>query len=241
MSQSANKSKKILAIGAHPDDIEFGCGGTMALLHSQGHELYFAVATDGNRGSRQHEFEKEILVASRKQEQQAAAKILGASEVVFLDQEDGNLVPDLQFKEQIVRLVRRIQPDMIYTHDPNWYYKIDSHGHAVVNHNDHRACGIAVLDTVYPLARDLQSFPEHAAEGLLPHITPELYLWNFDQPGYAFDITDHLQTKIDSIAAHKSQIDDPKAMAKHLTSIHERLGKSANLKMAETFIQLIFK
>lgn len=234
------KGKVVLAIGAHPDDIEFGCGGTMAKLAAEGARLYFAVATDGNRGSRQHEFEKSALVASRKQEQQVAAKLLGASEVIFLDEEDGNLMADLSFKEKVVRLVRRIKPDMIFTHDPQWYYRQNEDGTASVNHNDHRACGVAVLDTVYPLARDLQSFPDHAVEGLLPHITPELYLWTFDQPGFAFDITDHIESKIASIAAHKSQIDDPDTMAERMRTRHQTLGRLQNMDYAECFIRLVF-
>ena len=239
-SSPTYEDKIVLAIGAHPDDIEFGCGGTMALLASQGATLYFATATDGNRGSRQHEFEKNQLVASRKEEQKQAAAILGATETIFMDQEDGNLVADISFKEQVVRLVRRVKPDMIFTHDPNWYYRINSDGSASVNHNDHRACGVAVLDTVYPLARDLQSFPDHAVEGLMPHITPELYLWNFDAPGFLFDITDYIDTKIASINAHKSQIDDPEGMAKRMKEMHARLGKEANMAFAESFVQLTF-
>ncbi len=235
------KDKVVLAIGAHPDDIEFGCGGTMAKLAADGATLYFAVATDGNRGSRQHEFEKSALVASRKQEQADAAKILGATEVIFLDEEDGNLLADLSFKEKVVRLVRRIKPDMIFTHDPNWYYRQNDDGTASVNHNDHRACGVAVLDTVYPLARDLQSFPDHAVEGLMPHITPELYLWTFDQPGFAFDITNHFKTKIQSIGAHKSQIDDLETVTKRMKARHQQLGKLSDLEMAECFIRLVFK
>jgi LmbE family N-acetylglucosaminyl deacetylase len=232
--------KIVLAIGAHPDDIEFGCGGTMAKLATEGAVLHFAVATDGNRGSRQHEFEKTQLVASRKQEQQRAAEILGAREVTFLDQEDGNLIADISFKEQVVRLVRRVKPDMIFTHDPNWYYRINSDGSASVNHNDHRACGVAVLDTVYPLARDLQSFPDHAVEGLMPHITPELYLWNFDAPGYLFDISHHIDTKIESIKAHASQIDDPEGMAMRMKEMHQRLGRESGIPFAESFIRLHF-
>lgn len=234
------RDKIILAIGAHPDDIEFGCGGTMAKLAAEGAKLYFVIATDGNRGSRQHEFEKSALVANRKLEQQAAAKILGATEVIFLDEEDGNLMADITFKEKIVRLVRKIKPDMIFTHDPAWFYRQNDDGTASVNHNDHRACGVAVLDTVYPLARDLQSFPDHAVEGLLPHITPELYLWTFDQEGFAFDITDHIDTKIASIAAHKSQIDDPESMSERMIARHKLLGKSQNMTLAECFIRLVF-
>src|SRR5689334_21388678 len=113
-------SKTSLAIGAHPDDIEFGCGATMAKLHSEGAKLYFVVCTDGNRGSRQHQFEKSALVQNRKLEQKAAAEILGAEEVLFLDEEDGNLISDINFKEKIVRIVRKVKPDMIFTHDPSW-------------------------------------------------------------------------------------------------------------------------
>src|SRR5690606_23917511 len=140
------KNKTILAIGAHPDDIEFGCGGTMAKLAAEGANLHFVVVTDGNRGSRQHEVEKQALIASRKQEQAAAAKVLGATEVIFLDEEDGNLIADISLKEKIVRVVRKIKPDAIFTHDPDWFYRINDDGATTINHNDHRACGIAVID-----------------------------------------------------------------------------------------------
>jgi LmbE family N-acetylglucosaminyl deacetylase len=238
--ENGYKDTVVMAIGAHPDDIEFGCGGTMAKLATEGAKLYFVVATDGNRGSRQHEIEKSTLVTSRKQEQQSAAKILGATEVIFLDEEDGNLMADIHFKEKIVRLVRKIKPDMIFTHDPQWYFRQNDDGTASVNHNDHRACGVAVLDTVYPLARDLQSFPDHSVEGLMPHITPELYLWTFDQPGFAFDITDHIDTKISAIAAHQSQIDEPEKMADRMKVRHQILGKTQDMGYAECFIRLVF-
>jgi LmbE family N-acetylglucosaminyl deacetylase len=235
------KDKVVLAIGAHPDDIEFGCGGTMAKLAAAGASLHFVIATDGNRGSRQHEVEKTQLVASRKTEQQAAAKLLGAASVTFLDEEDGNLVADIGFKEKIVRLIRQHKPDMIFTHDPHWFYKVNADGTASVNHNDHRSTGIAVLDAVYPLSRDLQSFPDHAVEGLMPHITPELYLFNFDQAGFLFDISDHVDTKVAGIAAHKSQIDDPEAVGQRMKAMHQRLGQAQNMAYAESFTRLVFK
>ncbi len=235
------KDKVVLAIGAHPDDIEFGCGGTMAKLAAEGATLYFAVSTDGNRGSRQHEFEKAELVASRKKEQADAAKVLGATEVIFLDEEDGNLIADITFKEKIVRLIRRIKPDMIFSHDPHWFYKMNADGTASVNHNDHRATGVAVLDAVYPLSRDLQSFPDHAVEGLMPHITPELYLWNFDEPGFLFDITDHFETKMASIAAHVSQIDELDKLTDRMRATHQRLGTDQNIPLAESFVRLVFR
>jgi LmbE family N-acetylglucosaminyl deacetylase len=234
------QDKTILAIGAHPDDIEFACGATMALLQARGANTHFVVCTDGNRGSRQHQFEKAELVLSRKKEQQDAADVLGAYELIFLDEEDGNLQADLQFKEKIVRLIRRIKPDMIFTHDPSWYYQIRPDGNASVNHTDHRACGEAVLDAVYPLARDLQSFPDHATEGLNPHIVPELYLFNFDQPSFVFDVTGHTEAKVASIHAHKSQIDDPERIRAWVQEHTQRLGKLQGFDAGEGFTKLVF-
>jgi LmbE family N-acetylglucosaminyl deacetylase len=235
-----HSDKVVLAIGAHPDDIEFAAGATMAMLSSQGARLYFVVCTDGNRGSRQRSFEKAELVASRKQEQQQASTILGATETTFLDDEDGNLQADLQFKEKIVRIVRRVKPDMIFTHDPSWYYSIREDGNASVNHTDHRACGEAVIDAVYPLARDLQSFPDHALEGLLPHITPELYLFNWDKPNFAFDVTGFVETKLAAIAAHNTQIDDLAMLTARFTTRHQKLGQQFGYTHAEGFTRLVF-
>ena len=240
---SENKLKTILAIGAHPDDIEFGCGATMAKLNAEGHQLIFVVATDGNRGSRQHEVEKSALIQSRKKEQQDAANILGAKEIVFLDQEDGNLKADLSFKELVVRQIRKYKPDMIFTHDPSWYYSIREDGTASVNHTDHRACGEAVLDGVYPLARDLQSFPNHAIEGLMPHITPELYLFTHGKtPTFGFELTEQeVDTQIKSIWAHTSQIDHPQQIADMIKSRRADHGRLLGYPLAEGFTRLIFK
>lgn len=232
----------VLAIGAHPDDVDFGCGATMALLASQGAKLHFAVCTDGNRGSRQHEVEKSELVSERHTEQMYAAQILGTQDVTFLDEEDGNLQADIKFKERIVRLIRTVKPDMVFTHDPTWFYYLDEEKHdAHVNHTDHRACGAAVLDAVYPLARDLQSFPEHHAEGLAPHKVPELYLFSFGKaPQFACDVTGFVDAQIDAICAHKSQIDDPDWVRTFMTERHAKHGRKFGYEYAETFTKLVF-
>jgi LmbE family N-acetylglucosaminyl deacetylase len=141
MDPDSYEGKIVLAFGAHPDDIDFGCGATMAKLSSLGAEVYFAVCTDGNRGSRQNQFEKAELIKTRHEEQLNAAKISGAKEVFFLEEEDGALQADIKFKEKVVKIIRKVKPDMIFTHDPNWYYHIREDGSAMVNHTDHRACG----------------------------------------------------------------------------------------------------
>lgn len=231
------KGKTVLAIGAHPDDIEFACGATMAKLSSSGAELYFVVCTDGNRGSRHHQIQNSELVKSRQKEQFEAAQILGAKEVIMLNHEDGNLTPDIAFKEEIVKLIRKFKPDMVFTHDPNWFYKVTKTG-AHINHNDHRATGIAVLDAVYPLSRDLASFPDHAKQGLTPHIVPEVYLFNFDKGSFYVDVTDHFPKKAQSINAHKSQIDHPEKTILWVEKHLKNLGKRTKFKYAEAFTKL---
>lgn len=239
-----NKSyanKKVLAFGAHPDDIEFACGATMAMLADAGAEVHFVIITDGNRGSRQHSFEKKDLVASRQTEAENAASILGAKSFLFLEEEDGNLIADIAFKERIVRAIRTIKPDMVFGHDPSWYYSNLEKGGAAVNHTDHRAAGEAVIDAVYPLARDLQSFPDQILEGLDAHVVPELYLFSHGvEPNFAFDVTGFVETKIKSIHAHVSQIDDPEGLAKRMTDRAEEVGKRHGFKHGEAFTQLLF-
>lgn len=235
-----DRKRVVLAIGAHPDDVEFGCGATMAKLASEGAEIYFVVCTDGNRGSRQHQIARESLVNNRHQETIKASQILGAKEVIFLNEEDGNLVADIHFKEKIVRLIRKYQPEMIFTHDPKWFYLIRDNGQAAVNHTDHRACGEAVLDAVYPLARDLQSFPQHIQEGLSTHHVPELYLFNFEQPNFVFDVSTTIEAKIKSIKTHHSQIDDPQKITENIKSRLAKIGQEFGYKYGEGFIKLTF-
>jgi LmbE family N-acetylglucosaminyl deacetylase len=240
MSDLNGKGKTVLVVGAHPDDVDFGCGATMAKLASEGAKLYFVVATEGNRGSRHHQVEKEELVKSRRLEQENAAKVLGAQEVIYLEQEDGNLIPDIVFKEKIVRLIRKYKPDMIFTHDPAYFYVIGDE-YSSVNHHDHRATGEAVLDAVYPLSRDLLSFPEHQAEGLTPHKVLEVYMFNFHAPNYFVDVTNFIDTKVKSIWEHKSQVDDPEEVEKWAKGRASKLGEKAGFLYAEGFTRLVLK
>ena len=229
-----------MSIVAHPDDVEFGCGATMAKLSSEGHKLYFVICTAGNRGSRHHKRGVDELVEMRKEEQRNAAKILGADDVIFLNYPDGELTPDIKFKEDLVKLIRRYKPDMIFTHDPSWIYRTGT-DYGFVNHNDHRSCGIAVLDASYPLARDLTSFPEHQEEGLEPHKVKEIYMFNFDKPNHFVDVTKFLDLKIESIRAHTSQIDDPAWVKTWVTERAQRLGRRAKVKYAEGFTKLTLR
>lgn len=240
MTEINGKGKVVLAIGAHPDDVEFGCGATMAKLAADGATLYFVICTEGNRGSRHHEVKRDDLVKARREEQENAAKVLGAKQVIYLGEEDGNLIPDIVFKEKVVRLIRQYKPDMIFTHDPAYFYRLGE-DFASINHHDHRATGEAVLDACYPLSRDLLSFPEHNEEGLRPHKVLEIYMFNFHEPNFFVDVTKFIDTKVRSIWEHKSQVDDQSEVENWAKERASKLGEKAKTLYAEGFTKLLLK
>lgn len=248
------KDKVIVVFGAHPDDPDFGSGASVAKYVRAGANAYYVVCTDGSRGSRHHQTNSEKLIKQRHQEQKSAADKIGVSEIIFLNHEDGTLDANIELKEEMVRIIRKLKPDIVITHDPAWFYIADAGAafsdststgeqtrYSFINHSDHRQTGIAVLDAVYPLARDLASFPHHAREGLEPHKVTELYLTNFTNPNFFVDVTDTLQTKIEAILEHKSQVDDPEWVKKAVTVRATELGEKADCKYAEGFIRLLLR
>lgn len=190
-----------LVIAAHPDDGDFGAAGYTAQLAARGWAVDFLVCTNGAKGTEDREMPRERLVALRRDEQREACRRMGAREVHFLDNEDGELVYDRAFLEQLVRYIRLIRPHTVLTHDPTDIIIRDS----FINHPDHRATGTAALDAVYPTARDHLNFPEHLGEGLEPHKVREVLLWSTNQPNFDVDITPEVDRKIHALQAHVTQ------------------------------------
>lgn len=232
--------KTILVVGAHPDDPEFGCGGTVAKFISQGAMAYYLICTNGARGSRHQDVEGEKLAEKRKREQEEAAKVIGVSEVFFLDHGDGELEADLHLKEEIVKYIRKLKPDIVFTHDPSWFYFVGE-DFSFINHTDHRETGAAAIDAVFPLARDLASFPEHIEERLEPHKVLEVYLFNFHNPNHFEDITDFFETKFKAVLKHQTQVDDKEKVRLFLEKRLGDLGKKSGIKYAEGFIRLALR
>ncbi|MCS7051798.1 MAG: PIG-L family deacetylase, partial [Thermomicrobium sp.] len=150
---------RVMVVVAHPDDMEFGAGGTVARLVQEGKEVVLVQCTSGEKGTDRRDVAPECIAQQREAEEREACKRLGVREVVFLRLPDGELVPDLAFRERIVRQIRLFRPDIVITHDPFRPYAL---------HPDHRAVGITTIDAVYPTARDPLYFPQHLAEGLEP-------------------------------------------------------------------------
>ena len=149
------RSRRALAVGAHPDDIEFGCGATLWRWAASGTEVVLLVLTDGSKGTWEREIDVPALVRQRRGEQQAAAETLGAVRVEFLDLVDGELEAGRAERAAVCEVIRRVQPDTVLGHDPWKRYRL---------HPDHRRAGELVVDAVVA-ARDPQFFSAPASSG----------------------------------------------------------------------------
>jgi LmbE family N-acetylglucosaminyl deacetylase len=212
-SDGLDETKRALVVAAHPDDADFGAAGTAYLWSQQGWEFYYLVCTDGSKGSDDASFTTQQLIDMRRQEQRDAAAHLGVKDVFFLDHVDGELTPSRGLLGDIVRVIRRVRPHAVFTHDPETVIVND----AFVNHADHRATGLAAIDAVYPAARDRLNFPEHIAEGLTTHKVSQIYIWGSPQANFEVDITDVIDKKIEALLAHTSQFE-----AAFITNLLER-------------------
>ncbi len=211
--------KRVMVVVAHPDDAEFGAGGTVARWVREGKEVVYVVVTSGDKGSQDPQMTPERLARLREEEQRAAARRLGVSQVIFLHYTDGEVMPDLQLRHDITREIRRWRPDAVICQNPTTFYV-----NGYINHPDHRAVGEATLAAVFPIARDHLNYPEHKAEGLEPHKVRKVYLNISPDADTFIDITDTMELKIQAIWEHKSQFDDPEALAGRL---RERAAETA--------------
>ena len=199
--ESAGELRRAMIVAAHPDDADFGAGGTAALLARAGWDVRYVVVTDGSKGSDDPAFTTATLIETRDREQRAAAAQLGVGSVRFLGFTDGELVYSRELLGAVTKEIREFQPFAVYTHDPEPVIINNS----FINHNDHRCSGLAAVDAVYPTARDRLNFPEQLADGLATHKVRELYLWGANQPNFEADISTVVDTKIAALLAHESQ------------------------------------
>lgn len=234
------KNKTILAVGAHPDDTDFGASGTIAKWIEEGATVYYTVCTDGSRGSTDPRMTHKKLAKIRKKEQLDACKFLGVKKVFFLNHTDTQLLADITLKEEIVRVIRRLRPNIVITMDPTFYYTTDmiGFGSGFVNHTDHRAAALATMDACFPMARDRLTFPNHEKEGLKPHRVEELLLTGLEKRDFLVDITKTFEKKIKASSLHKSQFDNFEEIKERITKRARYWGKFINRKFAENFTRI---
>lgn len=210
--------QRILVMLAHPDDPEFFCGATIARWVKAGHHVSYCLLTCGDKGTKDRSLESADLCGLRQREQRAAAAVLGVKDVRFLNYPDGYLVPDLALRRAVTRVIRQERPEILVTCDPTTLFTTFN----TLNHPDHRAAGQAVLDAVFPAARDHLNFIElWRDENLEPHLVREVWVIGTLTPNVTLDVTDTWEIKIQALYEHNSQIGDPIKLAERM---HSRLA-----------------
>jgi len=231
MSTNVPVPASALAIGAHPDDVEFGCGGTLAKWAAAGCIVHHLVLTDGSKGTWDAAADTAVLVAQRQGEQREAARRLAganAGSVVFLGRVDGELESDLAARGEVARVIRELRPEAVLGHDPWKRYRL---------HPDHRHAGLLACEGIVA-ARDPHFFPEH---GLPAHRPSLLLLWEADEPDHVEDVSGHLADKLHALEAHESQFEstmkavEPAQLEEFRSRITARLGGRHPVRCAEVF------
>jgi len=219
-----------MAIFAHPDDIEFTCAGTLARWARAGTRVIYVLCTSGDVGIDEPEMTRQRATEIREEEARQAAAIASVHEVVFLREPDGLLIPTLELRKKLVRLIRLYKPEVVVCGDPTVVWS----GENYINHPDHRAAAQAALEAAFPAAGQPQLFEELAAEGLSAHKVRKVYVTEWDKVDVYVNIAETIDIKVAALRAHKSQMGnwDPEPMIKEWAA---NAAKGKEMPYAEGF------
>jgi len=226
------KMERVLVLTAHPDDSEFGAGGTIAKMVKDGCEVTYVIVTNGNKGSSDRAMTSERLARIREEEQRNAARTLGVARVEFLGYPDCEVEDTRELRRDVTRQIRRWRPDLVIAMNPHRTYNLGG------SHRDHRITAGVALDCVYPLARDHLAFPELMPDHE-PHKVLEIHLMQWENPNLVVDITDAMDLKLKALACHASQFADFPAVEKRVRERSAELGKPKGYAYAETFDRVV--
>jgi LmbE family N-acetylglucosaminyl deacetylase len=219
--------KSAMTIFAHPDDAEFSCSGTVAKWTQAGCEVTYVLCTSGNVGTHDHQYTPESLAAVREQEQCNACAVVGAKNVEFLRHDDGRLIADLTLRRELVCLIRKYKPEVVFCGDPNQVFW----GNNRINHPDHRAAATAAIDAIFPSASMELLWPEDGPV----HEVHGVYVRALDVVDTWIDIADTIELKIKALREHHSQLDENKGLEEMIRQRHADVGKEKGLTFAEAF------
>jgi LmbE family N-acetylglucosaminyl deacetylase len=198
---------RVLVVTAHPDDVDFGAAGTVATFRAWGAEVAYCIVTDGDAGGSDRSMSRPDVAALRRKEQRAAAAEVGVADLTFLGYPDGRLSSSFELRRDLSRVIRQFRPGRVLTSSPERDWR-----HLGASHPDHLAVGEAVTCAVYPDARNPFAHPELLAEGLEPHVVPELWLMAGPRSDVVVDTSAVIERKIAALTCHASQIPDPSAL-----------------------------
>src|SRR2546430_4884487 len=214
-----------MAIYAHPDDVDFGCSGTIAAWTERGAHVTYCVLTSGQKGTWDPKMTAKQMAAQREREQRAAGEAIGVKEFVFLGHPDGELESTMELRGEVCRVIREHRPELVFTNDPWAHYQV---------HPDHRVAGWSGLAGVVA-ARDHLFFPEQLTGGLKHHRVARVLLFGTRDPNIWFDISGSLDGKIAALRARKSQVGGRRGFAERMRWWAKNTGAAWNLAAAEAF------
>lgn len=220
---------RILVITAHPDDVEFAAGGTIAGWTDRGIDVSYCIVTDGDAGGFDPSIPRTEIPGIRRAEQEAAAEVLGVRNLHFLGYPDGRLTVSLDLRRDLSRVIRQVRPQRVLCSSPqrNW-------DRIYANHPDHLAAGEAALCAVYPDARNDFAFPELLDEGLTGHAVPEVWVMGGPDPDVYVDTTDQLYRKVKALLCHASQLPNPETLEDLIRGWGRTLAQAGGLSEGRT-------
>jgi LmbE family N-acetylglucosaminyl deacetylase len=233
LDEPGDDVKRILAVMAHPDDVDFGNAGSVAVWTDRGIEVSYCIVTSGEAGGSDLSVPRSDMAVLRREEQTAAASVVGVKDVTFLGYPDGRLTPTIELRRDISREIRRIRPDRVICPSPDRMWD-----RIYASHPDHLAAGEATVCAVYPDARNPFAHPELLEEGWEPFAVPEIWMVAFDDPNMAVDVTSTFDRKIEALKCHTSQVGDGAQLAERIRTWLEPAGRAAGLPeggLAETY------
>ncbi len=221
----------VLAVYAHPDDADVGCGGTLARWSKGGSAVHLVVCTDGGKGTTDPDVVPAQLAAERAAELEASSALIGLSSVDNLGYPDGELADSEEFRRTLVARVRALRPDVVCGHDPTAVF----FGQDYFNHRDHRIAGAALLDAVAPASALPHYFPEAGPA----HQVSTVLLSGTLEPDEWVDVTDTMGAKAAAVECHRTQFAGQSGWAGE--AVRRRAaeeGRRAGVAYAEGFRRL---
>ncbi|MEY3319142.1 MAG: hypothetical protein RL540_1514 [Actinomycetota bacterium] len=225
--------KRILVVMAHPDDCDFGAGGTIAQWTAKGISVSYCIITNGDQGGEESDVPLEEMAKVRQREQRDAGAALGVSDITFLNHRDGWLVPTIELRKEIVREIRKSKPDRMVIQSPERNYE-----RIFASHPDHLAAGEVAIQAVYPDARNPYAFTDLKEAGFEPWRVKEVWITSSPTPNHFVDITDTFPKKIAALKAHVSQTAHNAELEEMVRSWGERNATAQGLpvgRVAEIF------
>lgn len=228
--------ERALVITAHPDDVDFGAAGTIASWAAEGTRVTYCVITDGDAGGFDPDVPRSEIPRIRREEQVAAARILGVDDVRFLGYRDGELEVSHGLRRDISRVIRQVRPEraLIQSPERNW-------ARIPASHPDHLAAGEAAIFAIYPDARNPFAHPALLAdEGLNAWTVHDVWVMGAPEPNHFVDVSDHVELKLAALRAHDSQtahMDDlDERIRDWMSAAAERAGLPSG-RLAEAFLR----